>query len=140
MSSPAVLAEIARLESEIGRIQRELEALKKSVGAASVRRTQAFPSPIETAQQLKNAPTCEMPAVTQSEPPLGKPQPSVPVASETIPTLNATKSDRRVQQRGRTGLTEHPPAANPTPTHRNANHDPAAGRYEYVGEGRSKRR
>lgn len=138
MSTPAVLAEIARLESEINRIQRELDALKRSVGAASVRRTQAFPSPIDAAQQLKNAPTCEMPA-QQSEPPLGRPQPSVPVASETVPTSNA-KSDRRVQQQGRTGLTEHPPAANPTPTRRNANHDPAAGRYEYVGEGRSKRR
>src|SRR5262245_6597171 len=117
MSNPAVLAEIARLESEINRIQRELEALRRSVGAASVRRTQAFPSPI--ADAVRNADTREMPATTDT------PQPSVPVNSETVPT-SSSKSDRRVQQ-SRTGLTEYPPTPNPnpTPTRRNANVDPA---------------
>ena len=131
MSNAAVAAEIARLESEISRIQRELDALKRSVGLTG-RRTQAFPSPVAEVN-AKDAMTREMP---RTEPPMGTPQPSIPVTSETVPTQRG-KSDRRVAQGGRTGLTDFPPTANPTPQRRTANVDPAAGRYEYVGEGRS---
>jgi hypothetical protein len=126
MSNAAVVAEIARLESEIGRIQRELDALKQSLGVNSSRRTQAFPNPVALSKDAQ-----------LSEPPMDTPQPSIPLASETIPTSKGNKSDRRVAQGGRTGLTDYPPSANPTPSRRGANVDPAAGRYEYVGEGRS---
>jgi hypothetical protein len=126
MSTPAVLAEIARLESEISRIQRELDTLKRSLGVTS-RRTQAFPSPVAAAKDESR----------DSDADLGTPQPRLPLSSETIPTSRRKKSDRRVAQGGRTGLTDFPPTANPTPSRRVANVDPAAGRYEYVGEGRS---
>jgi len=140
MSNPAVLAEIARLESELGRIQRDLDALKRSVGVPSSRKTQAYTNPLApVSEHPKDTATREM-RTTSADEPLERPQPSVPRNSETVPTSNRSKSDRRASGGGRTGLTDFPPSANPTPAKRAANVDPGAGRYEYVGEGRSKPR
>lgn len=138
-----VLTELARLESELQRIQRELDVLRKSVGAPpSTRRTQSF-APVMSQRSEKDADTREMPAST---PP---PQPSIAVKSETVPTsrnsatrTEASKSERRVQTGARTGITEFP-AATPTPlppAKRSSSPAPDAGRYEFVGEGKSARR
>ena len=125
MSSSHVLSEIARLEGEILRIQRELDALRKSVHAPpSTRRTQSF-------QQMrvdKDAVTREMPAST---PP---PQPSTAVKSDVVTKQG---SDRRIQTGPRAALSDLPPA---TTKSSKSNPAPEAGRYEFVGEGRSKRR
>ena len=137
MSNQHVLSEIARLESELLRIQRELDGLRKSVGGApSTRRTQAF-GPMRAD---KDADTREMPA---SQPP---PQPSVRSHSETVPTsksekTEASKSDRRQAGAG-TGLSDFPATTpTPLPPSRGRNSPaPDAGRYEFVGEGKSARR
>lgn len=125
MSNERVLREIARLEGELLRIQRELDTLRKSVGAPSTRRTQAF------SQVDKDAVTREMPA---SQPP---PQPSVPVKSDVVPT---SKSDRRMETGPRTGLSDYPSANAPVPSRPRSNPAPDAGRYEFVGEGKTRRR
>jgi hypothetical protein len=124
--SSHILGEISRLEAEITRIQRELDALRKQVNAPpSTRRTQSF-------QQMridKDAVTREMPAST---PP---PQPSVPVQSDVVASTKPG-SDRRIQTGPRAALSDLPPAQNK----RRSSPAPEAGRYEFVGEGRSKRR
>lgn len=151
MSNPDVLAHIARLESELLRIQGELAELRARVrGTPSARRTQTFAAMVNTSKvDPREAVTRELPAqsearITRPE----RPQPSVPVQSETVPS---TKSDRRVPINRRTGLTEFPPAdsdSSPPPaTHpstgrRAALADPGAGRYEYYDEssGKTQRR
>jgi hypothetical protein len=130
--SANVLSEIARLEGEIGRIQRELEVLKRSVGAPSSKRTQSFAA---IAREMdKDNVTREMPATKG-------PQPSVDVTSDVVPSAEdrRNKSDRRVQVGGRSGLTDYPPAT-PVPSRRGSSPAPEAGRYEFVGEGTSRRR
>lgn len=120
-ANAAVLSEIARLEGDLARIQRELEILRRRVeGTPSGRRTQAFS------------------AVRDAILPQGGPEPSIPVDSETVPTAAAT-GRRSISQR--VSLSDPPPAPqHTTPARRPATPDPAAGRYEFVGEGRSKRR
>ncbi len=131
--SPNLLSEIARLEAELARIGRELDVLKRQAGVPSSKRTQSF-----AALHHKDAATREMPASTPPNAPPDRPQPSIPVSSEVVPK---TKSDRRVQAGGRTGLSDYPPST-PAPTRRAGSSSPApdAGRYEFVGEGSSRRR
>lgn len=129
-----LMTEIIRLEGEIARIQRDLDALKRQAGVPSSRRTQTFPQMVAQGDDgPKEAVTREMPSVKPAPP-----QPSVAVASDVVPKQ---KSDRRVQASGRTGITDYPPSAR-TPS-RPAGHktpEPGAGRYEFVGEGSSRRR
>lgn len=122
MSQKHLLHEIARLEGEIARIQRELEVLKRAAGVPSSKRTQSF-APID-----KDARTREMPASQPPQPP----QPSVPVSSDVVPTSKG--SDRRMQS-DRAGLSD-----TPVPTRKGATPTPGAGRYEFVGEGSTRRR
>lgn len=146
MSDPQVLAQIARLEQELARIQDELTELRARVGgpssAAPRRRTQTFAAVAPSAREAsaREAPTRELPA--QSEPPLERPTPAVPTVSETVPTLREgrpTNDDRRHAGR-RTGLTEFPPsdaADSVRPTHPSAPRvrlEDQAGRYVYFDE------
>lgn len=151
-----VLAQVARLEGELLRIQRELDELRALAGgpvrgARVPRHTQTF-EPILGAVQPDSAGVPRRESRAQSEARITRPErpePSVPVHSKTMP---ATKSDRRVHISARTGITEFPPggdaqagaraAAQPdapvsgrvsTGT-RSTLTDPQAGRYEYYDE------
>lgn len=167
MSNEEILAQIARLEGELLRIQSELLELRAQVGSPVTprtgpqRRTRAF-TPLDgpTSEgrvsvverrdhhDYREAVTQQLPAQRpESEARLARPlERSEPPSSEVAPT---TKSDRRVPINRSTGLTDFPPAetSEPPPTHPSAGRrpaltDPAAGRYEYYDESgaRSQRR
>ncbi len=146
--SKAVLSEIARLEADLVRIQRELQALRLRVDGTG-RKTQALaafktqpPPPFHAAlhgDDVATGATLLPPSV---------PKPSAGAVSAIIVTdRHASRPDEsgRVDSRrneaGQVGLSAPPPPhSNATPSRRNAAVDPDAGRYVSVGEGRSPRR
>lgn len=165
MSNEEVLAQIARLESELLRIQSELLELRARVvnpagppRTGPQRRTRAF-TPLDGPasegkvsvverrdhHDYREAVTQQLPAQrAESEARLARSQ--AEISDEAAPT---TKSDRRVPINRSTGLTDFPPAeaSEPPATHPSAGRrpaltDPGAGRYEYYDESgaRSQRR
>lgn len=134
-----VLSEIARLEAQMAKLQRELAALRRRVeGQGQQRRaTRAFsapPAPRETPGV--SDPTVPAFAPPAALDPMPVPSPSVPVVSETVPS----SSSRRASTPN-VGLSQPPPPhSHLTPSRRNALPEPEGGRYGFVGEERKRRR
>ena len=144
MSTQAeLLAEIARMDFELERITKELDALRLRVeGTTRSGRTQTFAGAPQSDRAALAPPTSRGPASTQPKPsnapttatrtiPPSKGSPEAPVSSRTAPT----HAGRRVAS---PSVSVDDGTESPVPAQRRDSQPREVGRYEYVSEGRTR--